>query len=249
MGPFMARTRFSFTDWATRLGRMLDCVARNGPVNYYVIREALKRKGYGGGTMQRDLQLLTNLGFFESKTSSTKKKNRKSDYDLTLDGIVLFLSIASLIGSFRSKNYIQRLLQKYPNLLPRISSIYEDCERLRIDDLAEMLMLEIASQLYDKATISSLNNINPLDMKREFAAHLVQRPYTSNSFEHLFFMLMAPPSLYLRTERVRLERALQSPSGTALRKQVIAELELAREHHSAMLQVIDEQVKYLNLEP
>ncbi len=226
---------------------MLDCVARKAPVNYYVIKETLKGKGYGAGTMQRDLQLLTKLGFLGTKTPRTKKKNRKVDYDLTVDGMVLFLSIASFIGSFQSRNNIKHLLHKYADLLPRISGIYGDIERLHFDDLAEVLLLTVASQFYDKSTISSFHDIHPLEAKKEFDTRLAEKRYNSKPFEHLFFMGMAPPSAYLRHQRVRLENALQSAEGTALRKQVIAELDQERQYHSAMVEVIDEKVKFLNL--
>jgi len=232
----MVRVAFSFTHWAIRLGRMLDFIARNGPTNYYAIKEGLKRKGYGGGTMQRDLQLLTRTGFLHTQTPRTHKRNRKKDYDLTVNGMMLFIGITSHIDSLQSRNYIDRLIHKYPTYLPRIAHNYEDIEKLKLNTLAASILQKIAREFYDRATISNLH-LNPSDPKEPLDTHLI---------EHLFFTTMAPPSLFLRTSRAKLEEALQNPSGAAIRNEVIKELEHERKYYSTYVEVIDEKIKFLN---
>jgi hypothetical protein len=244
----MVKTTFSFAGWAARLGRMLECVERNGPVNYYRIKNALKGKGYGGGTMQHDLQLLTQLGFIAPIVPLTKKRNRKADYELTTEGLILLLSIASYISSFRTRNYVHHLLHRHSTLLPKISSVYGEMEKLKITGLPDALLLNVASEFYDKSTISSFHNLHPSIVKSELAARFAERRNNPAPFEHRFFMAMAPPSTHLKDQRVKLERALQSRKGTTIRKRVIAELENERAYYSARAGATNEAIRFLNLE-
>jgi len=240
----MARLAFSFTDGARRVGRMLDFIARNGPVNYYRIKEALKGKGYGGGTMQRDLQALLGFGFIAATPNRTKKKNRKSDYDLTGDGAILLLSIASFTRTPLTKNRIRNLLQKYSRFFPKISGAYQDFERFKINHLADQLLLTTATQFYDQAAISNLPHFTDLHLKKEPDTQRPERP--QNAFEHRFFRELAPPCTYFGSNRVKVETILQNPKGATLRQVVVRELELEHEYHSAMAQVIEEKIKFLN---
>ena len=133
-------------------------------------------------------------------------------------------------------------MEKYADLLPKISAVYADIERLQIDKLAQELLLTVASQFYDKTTISSFHDIHPLETRKKYHTLSTKGWYGSMPFEHRFFIGLAPPTAYLAAaharQRLRLENALQSMEGASLRRQIIAELNQQREYHSAMVDQI-----------
>ena len=242
----MAKNKFSFTKWATRLGRMLECVERKGPVNYYVIREELKGKGYGGGTMQHDLRLLTQLGFIAPKAPHSMKRNRKADYELTTEGLVLLLSITSHVSSFRTRNHLESILDRHPNLLPKISSVYRLMEKLKVTGLPDQMLPRVAAEVYDKSTITSFNNLHPSIVKNEMTTRFTIRQNNPRPFEHIFFMALAPPSDHLKEQRIKLDNALQSNRNAVVRSRVIQELKIEHDYYSARAKVMNEAIGFLN---
>jgi predicted transcriptional regulator len=224
---------------AATIGKILIYLVEEGPANKYDIKE--NARAGSQPTVLSTVDFLHDLGFISAKRLKKKSTGKQSDcYDLTIDGLMLLLSVVRYVGrkalGTKGKRFrVSYLAERQLKLLPRIFGLWNKFEAAGVADLAERHLLDIACR-----------EIDPVDLSwREFAGawRASEKPHCrADRIEESFFSLgLARRGIGF--DDVGFRRWLKALTGDVeLRRLLLGSLEKQRQAYIDQLKTMDRYI-------